>query len=90
MKQISEWIEETAKDAMQCQEKMLINDIINIYKGEYSDYGLYLKEKELLIRNIEEQAKKENVAIFIKPLFLAEPAFTYAKSKGEKDRKWNK
>lgn len=90
MKQISEWIEEITKDAMQCQEKLLINDIIDIYNGKYEDYGSYLKEKKLLNDFIEERAKREKFAVFIKPLFLAEPAFTYAKSKGEEDRKWNK
>lgn len=90
MTKISEIIEEMAKGVMQCQEKLLINDIIDIYNGKYEDYGSYLKEIEFLNELIDEQAKKENVAIVVRPLPMVERAFTYAKSKGKEDRKWNK
>ena len=82
MKQISEFMEEITKAAMQQQEKMLIDDVINIYNGKYKDYNLYLKEKELLNDLIEKQTKEEMI-FRLKALCLAEPIFNYIKNKGE-------
>ena len=85
MKQISEWIDEIAKAAMQAQERMLIDDIIDIYKGEYEDYGEYLKTNE----QVNELTKKfqEEMSICVEPILLAEPIFNYIKNKGESDKK---
>lgn len=85
MKQLSEWIDEIAKEAMQAQEKMLVNDIIDIYKGDYKDYGTYLKEKELIIKYCKEQAQKKEMSVCFEPLLLAEPIFNYIKIKGENE-----
>ena len=86
MKQISELMEEITQEAMQAQEKMLIDDVINIYNGKYENYSAYLKEKELLNDLIEKQTKEE-MTIRLKALCLAEPIFNYTKNKGEDDRK---
>ena len=82
MKQISEFMEEITKAAMQQQEKMLIDDVINIYNGKYKDYSFYIGEKEALNKLIEKQTQKE-MTICLRPLCLAEPIFNYIKNKGE-------
>lgn len=83
MKQLSEWLDEVVKDATQAQERMLIDDIIDIYKGEYEDYDEYLKYKKVIIEHSRELAKKNEMSICVEPILLAEPIFIYIKSKGE-------
>lgn len=90
MKPVHEIIDETIREGMQAQEKMLINDIIDIYNGEYKNYSSYLKEKQLFNERIEEQAnnigkqsKEITTVICVKALLIAEPMFTYIKNKGD-------
>ena len=79
MKQISEIMEEAVKNAMQSQDEMIVDDVIDIYNGKYKDYGSYLKEKELLNELIDKQAN-EKLTIRLKVLLLPETMFNYIKN----------
>lgn len=85
MKQLSEWIDEVVKDATQAQERILVDDIIDIYKGDYKDYDTYLAYKSVIIKHCRELAQKKEMSICVEPILLAEPIFNYINSKGENE-----
>ena len=79
MKQLSEWLDEVVKDATQAQERMLIDDVIDIYNGEYEDYDSYIKFKGKIIKHCIGLNQKNEMSICVEPILLAEPIFNYIK-----------
>lgn len=82
MKEFKEIMVQIVESGKKTQEKMLINDIINIYNGEYHDYGAYLNEKQAQIDYAREQNKKCTSIFYVMPLCVSEEIFNFAKSRG--------
>lgn len=82
MKDFDEIMGQIVKEGAQTQEKMLINDVINIYNGEYPDYRAYLHEKQSQIN----YAREQNKICYVMPLCIAKPTFDYIKSRRDNDK----
>ena len=81
MKEFKEIMVQIVESGKKTQEKMLINDIINIYNGEYHDYGAYLTEKQAQIDYARKQNQKSTGTFYVMPLCVSEEFFNFAKSR---------
>ena len=87
MKEFDEIMEQIAESGAKTQEKMLINDVINIYNGEYHDYKAYLNEKQAQIDYAREQNQKCTGTFYVMPLCVSEEIFNFTKSRRDYDKK---
>ena len=84
MNDYNEILNQIVESGMKTQEKMLINDIINIYNGDYHDYRAYLEEKQKQINHAHEQSKS---TFYVMPLCVSGEIFNFVKSRGDYDKK---
>ena len=76
------------KDLVLNQEKMLLNDIIDIYKLRYSDYQEYIDAQQR-VSEITKQYNNENYTnYFLKnnTIILTKELFDYLVKKGKKEK----
>ena len=62
----------------QRQDQMLLDDIIDIYKGKFKSYREYLDKKEKqILEAFEENKTKQIVEFKVTPLCLSEALYEY-------------
>ena len=79
------------KELSKCQEKRLFTDIIDVYKGVYTNYSFYLEINEYRKRQAEEYnskiANEGYTVCVIEPIVLSEEQFNMIVSLRDKNKK---